>query len=85
MPASLPLRELGASSADAMADFVPERPLADDLMLRASTLSSSVASELTAVEEARGLSADFDPGTFARKALFNERMDSFVSALLKEG
>ena len=58
-------------------------PLAADLTLRASVLSSLEST--SAVEEARGLSADLEPGIFVLRALLKERMDSLVSALLNEG
>lgn len=82
---ALPLLEPAAScaSADDMAGLELERPLVADLTLRASDLSSFDST--SAVEDARGLSLDLEPGILVLRALLNERIDSLVSDLLKDG
>lgn len=79
---TLPRREPGASGAarEESADRLLE------LVDCASVLSTLVVdSPLNPEVDARGLSEDLPPGIFVRRAVLNDREDSFVSDLLNEG
>lgn len=72
---------------DAPRECLPDLPLVADLTDCESVLSRLVVelSPLRLLVLARGLSADDLPGILVRKAVRNERDDSFVSDLLKDG
>ena len=78
---TLSFRESGSSER---AELRFDRPLVADLTLCASARSSADTSPKPDVDP-RGLSADLPPGIFVRSEFLNERIDSFVSDLLKEG
>src|SRR6201996_5255327 len=77
----------GVDPDDALACFCPALPLAADLIDCVSALSSDGdVTEVRAVDELRGLSADLPlPGILVRSAVRSDRADSLVSDLLKDG